>query len=79
MPGRMIVKRGFPSYWGDGSDGILSAGATYHAKDAGGIGDFDKYSGFCIKQFTSINWIPGSPQTLTVNEPCRGPYSLCGW
>ena len=61
-----------PMYWGDGSDGILSAGTTYHAKDAEGVGDFDKYSGFCIKQFTEINWVPGSPETLTVDEPCRG-------
>ena len=61
-----------PMYWGDGSDGVLSAGTTYHAKDAEGVGDFDKYSGFCIKQFSSINWVPGSPETLTVDEPCRG-------
>lgn len=34
--------------------------------------DFDKYSGFCIKQYSSINWNPASPETLTVDEPCRG-------
>ena len=58
-----------PMYWGDGSDGILSAGVTYLAGDEG---DFDKYSGFCIKQFSEINWTPGSAETLTVDEPCRG-------
>lgn len=67
MPGRMNVKRGFPSFWGDGSDGILTAGATYLAGT-----DFDKYSGFCIKQFSEIDWDPASPETLTVDEPCRG-------
>jgi hypothetical protein len=56
-----------PMYWGDGSDGILSAGETYQA----GV-DFDKYAGFCIKQFSSINWDPASSETLTVDEPCRG-------
>lgn len=58
-----------PPFWGDGSDGILTGGTTYHA----GI-DFEKYSGFCIKQFKEINWAPdpASPETLTVDEPCRG-------
>lgn len=56
-----------PSFWGDGSDGILSAGATYLAGT-----DFEKYSGFCIKQFSEIDWDPASPETLTVDAPCRG-------
>lgn len=56
-----------PPFWGDGSDGILSSGATYQA----GV-DFEKYSGFCIKQFKEILWNPADAQTLTVDEPCRG-------
>lgn len=60
-----------PMYWGDGSDGVLSEGDTYIA-GTGQEADYEKYSDFCIKQFTSINWVPGSPETLTVDEPCRG-------
>jgi len=56
-----------PPFWGDGSDGILTAGTTYQA----GV-DFDKYSGFCIKQFSEIDWDPATAETLTVDEPCRG-------
>lgn len=67
MQGKCNVKRGFPSFWGDGSDGVLSAGDTYLAGT-----DFEKYSGFCIKQFSEINWAPGSAETLIVDEPCRG-------
>ncbi|MGI6124377.1 MAG: hypothetical protein ACOYIG_09355 [Acetivibrionales bacterium] len=58
---------GAAPFWGDGSDGVLSAGATYQA----GV-DFDEESGFCIKQFTSIDWDPATPETLTVDKPCRG-------
>ena len=65
--GTFNVDTGFPSFWGDGSDGILSAGATFQE----GV-DFDKYSGFCIKQYSEIDWDPATPETLTVDEPCRG-------
>jgi hypothetical protein len=67
MQGRCNVKRGFPSFWGDGSDGLLSAGDTYIAGT-----DFEQYSDFCIRQFSEINWAPGSAETLTVDQPCRG-------
>ena len=67
MQGRCNVKRGFPSFWGDGSDGVLSAGDTYIEGT-----DFEQYSDFCIRQFSEINWAPGSAETLTVDEPCRG-------
>lgn len=62
-----ISEHYIPPFWGDGSDGVLTTGATYHA----GV-DFEKYSGFCIKQFSSINWDPVTEETLTVEEPCRG-------
>lgn len=64
---RKISDYYIPPFWGDGSDGILTAGATYQA----GV-DFDKYSGFCVKQFSEIDWDPVTPETLTVDEPCRG-------
>jgi hypothetical protein len=69
MRGRTNVAGGITvsPFWGDGSDGILSAGATYLAGT-----DFEKYSGFCIKQFSEIDWDPATPETLTVDEPCRG-------
>lgn len=67
MQGKCNVKRGFPANWGDGSDGVLAAGSTYLAGT-----DFLKYSGFCIKQFSEIDWDPASPETLTVDAPCRG-------
>ncbi len=67
MQGKCNVKRGFPANWGDGSDGVLAAGSTYLAGT-----DFLKYSGFCIKEFEAIDWDPASPETLTVDAPCRG-------
>ena len=56
-----------PMYWGDGSDGVLTAGDVYHAGT-----DYVTYSDFCIKQFSQINWNPATPEMLTVDEPCRG-------
>ena len=56
-----------PMYWGDGSDGVLTAGDVYHAGT-----DYVTYSDLCIKQFSQINWDPATPETLTVDKQCRG-------
>ena len=54
-------------YWGDGHDGILAGEKTLHAGT-----DYTQYEDFAVLEYERIHWVPATPETLTVDKPCRG-------
>lgn len=54
-------------YWGDGHNGILAEGKTLQA----GV-DFTQYEDLAVLEYERIHWDPDGPETLTVDQPCRG-------